>query len=125
MKIILLYFISLFVFSETLTVIQADKVFLNEIPEKLIPKMIENPLIEKKYKIEELNLKVGDEVFFKNRDVVNHNVSGFIGDENIFNVEIQEPGKKNDKKIKMSKPGIYRIQCAIHPKMLLMINVEE
>jgi plastocyanin len=52
-------------------------------------------------------------------------VSGKIEKKTIFDVTLQAPGKENDKKISLKKPGTYTVQCAIHPKMKLEVVVEK
>jgi hypothetical protein len=111
--------------AKDIVMVQSDKTFLGNIPPEKIEELWENPLIEKEFKVEEVKLKVGDGILFKNRDIVNHNVSGKISDETIFDVTLQEPGEKNDRKITLKKKGEYVVQCAIHPKMKLKVIVED
>ena len=111
--------------AKDIVMVQSDKTFLGNIPPEKIEELWENPLIEKEFKVEEIKLKVGDGILFKNRDIVNHNVSGKISDETIFDVTLQEPGEKNDRKITLKKKGEYVVQCAIHPKMKLKVVVED
>lgn len=110
--------------SADISMIQADKTFLGNIPENDLAVIFDEPAINKKYKVEKLNAKVGDVVIFMNRDEVSHNVSGTINGENSFDVKLQKPGLANDKKIELTKKGEYIIQCAIHPKMKINVKVD-
>lgn len=123
----LLYFCLLvpsLVFAKELRIVQVDKTFFGDISDAQAAEAFDNPLIEKDYKIEKLNAKVGDTLNFNNRDEVAHNVSGTMPEKVIFDVKLQEPGAKNDRKILLDKAGDYTIQCAIHPKMKLNIKVD-
>lgn len=122
--LLLIILLSLNVYSETIRLVQVDKAFLGNITDKEAAEAFDNPSIEDKNKVESLNLKAGDTILFVNRDEVKHNVSGWNGSENIFDVKIQEPGVKNDRSILLSKKGEYIIQCAIHPKMKIKLKVD-
>ncbi len=111
-------------FSATIRMVQSDKTFLGSITDKEAAEAFDNPAIEEKNKVETLNLKQGDTIIFANRDEVKHNVSGWNGTVNIFDVKIQEPGPNNDRSIILDKKGNFVIQCAIHPKMKIKLKVD-
>lgn len=123
-KMFALVFISQFAHSEVIRMVQADKTFLGNITDKLALEAFDNPAIEEKYKVTNIKAKTGDSILFLNRDEVSHNVSGSIASEKVFDVKLQDPGTKNDRNITLTKKGEYVIQCAIHPKMKLIINVD-
>ena len=69
----------------------------------------------------EITITVGDSVEFINNDDTAHNVMSYSpGFE--FDLKLQRPGEK--KLITFDKPGRVEIECDIHPKMGLIINVQ-
>jgi plastocyanin len=121
---ILTMLLSTYAYAETYNMVQVDKTFLGDLSEKQVTEVFDDPSIEEKHKVDVMSAKVGDVIKFKNRDEVTHNVSGWKGSENVFDVKLQEPGQKNDRDIVFNKKGEYTIQCAIHPKMKLKIKVD-
>jgi plastocyanin len=121
---ILTMLLSTYAYAETYNMVQVDKTFLGDLSEKQVTEVFDDPSIEEKHKVDVMSAKVGDVIKFKNRDEVTHNVSGWKGSENVFDVKLQEPGQKNDRDIVLNKKGEYTIQCAIHPKMKLKIKVD-
>lgn len=125
MKIfVLLSLLPFYATAETYNMVQAGKTFLGNITDEQASKAYDDPIIEEENKVEELKLKVGDKIFFKNRDEVSHNVSAKTEGVVLFDVKIQDPGAKNDKAIELKTKGEYTIQCAIHPKMKITLKVE-
>jgi plastocyanin len=110
--------------AEVIRMVQADKTFLGNITDKEATAAFDDPGFEEKHKVETLTTKVGDSILFVNRDEVSHNVSGWEGETNLFDVKIQAPGTSNDRTILLKKKGEYIIQCAIHPKMKIKLKVE-
>ncbi len=123
MKLLLLSLLSGVVFSAEVNIYQVDKVFLKDITEEQASKVFDDESIEEKYKVEKMDLKVGDKINFLNRDDARHNVNGKLDGEKVFDVKIQNPGKDNDKTITLNKKGEYEVKCMIHPKMKIKLNV--
>lgn len=70
----------------------------------------------------EITVKPGEKVVFKNDDTVVHNVfSASKGFE--FNLKTQAPGTTSS--IPFTSEGTAVVQCAIHPKMKLVVNVKK
>ena len=70
----------------------------------------------------EVTLRVGDSLVFHNDDPITHNMfSRSQGNE--FNLKMQKPGQ--DLTQKFESPGTAIVRCAIHPKMKLVVKVEE
>ncbi len=69
----------------------------------------------------EVNAKVGDTITFKNSDPFAHNAYT-DNEENEFDIGMQKPG--NDISISIKAPGIFNVECAIHPNMLLEVKVK-
>lgn len=68
-----------------------------------------------------INVKVGDTIVFKNSDPFAHNA--YTDDEsNEFDIGMQAPGK--DQKIKVNGAGTFKIECAIHPSMMLEVEAK-
>ncbi len=66
-----------------------------------------------------LSVSVGDTITFKNSDTFAHNA--YTDDElNEFDIGMQKPG--NDIKITVKASGKFRVECAIHPNMLLEVT---
>lgn len=128
MKIFILsLFIILSVSAEAkvIRMVQGGKNFLGDVTDKQAADAYDDPSIEEKHKVETLSAKVGDEISFQNRDEVSHNVSGALAEKTVFDVKLQEPGKTNDRVVKLKEKGDYTIQCAIHPKMKIKLKVSE
>jgi plastocyanin len=67
-----------------------------------------------------ITLKKGDVVMFVNDDNVTHNImSNDSGNE--FNIGAQAPGVSTP--VTFDKSGEFTILCAIHPRMKLMVKV--
>ncbi len=65
--------------------------------------------------------KVGDNIVFKNSDPFAHNA--YTDDEtNEFDIGMQKPGE--DIKVPIKGEGKFNVECAIHPNMLLEVEVE-
>ena len=68
-----------------------------------------------------LEVKVGDTLVFKNSDSFAHNA--FYDDgANAFDIEMQKPGQ--DIRVQMKEKGTVEVECAIHPNMLLTVEVK-
>ena len=68
----------------------------------------------------DLNIKVGDTVNFRNDDKVFHNVYSF-SEARLFDLGSYASGQA--KKVVFDKEGKVVVECAIHPKMRMTINV--
>jgi plastocyanin len=74
----------------------------------------------KTFSTQQVQLKVGDRVVFLNEDSVTHNVYSLTkGLE--FEIKTQEPGKSDA--VKFDRPGVALVECAIHPKMKVNVQV--
>ena len=68
-----------------------------------------------------IKAKVGDNLIFKNSDPFAHNA--YTDDEeNEFDIGMQKPNK--DIKIPIKARGKFNVECAIHPNMLLEVDVK-
>lgn len=121
---ILSILISFSALAKDIRMVQSDKTFLGDITDAQAAEAFDNPMIEKKHKVETLEAKVGDNINFINRDEVAHNVSGMASGKVLFDVKLQEPGVANDRKIPLKEKGEFTIQCAIHPKMKIKVKVD-
>jgi len=99
---VLLGFISN-VFAKTHTVEQANKSF--QMNGKLVAK---------------LNVQVGDKIDFVNKDTVFHNIFSM---SEITKFNFGAFGNGESKTISLNKPGKSVIECAIHPRMVLEVDV--
>lgn len=97
--------------------LQTGKTFVRGIEEAKAKEIADNRDEVKKYSFDELKIKQGDTVEFRNVDSVKHNV--FLDD--VFNF-VQPYGSKD--KFVFAKKGSYEVRCAIHPKMKIKIVVE-
>jgi plastocyanin len=70
----------------------------------------------------QVSLKVGDTLVFKNEDPITHNMFS-RSEPNDFNLKLQKPGE--DMRQTFRAPGEVLVRCAIHPKMKLLVTVEE
>ena len=69
-----------------------------------------------------LKAQVGDTVQFVNNDAVTHNVYSESAAAT-FNLGAQKPGRRMA--VTLKKPGKVEVECEIHPKMLLVIEVQD
>jgi len=76
---------------------------------------------DKKFGKDAIAVGVGDTVKFVNEDSVAHNVHS-RGAAETFDLGVQKPGETSGHTF--SKPGTYKVRCAIHPKMKLDITVK-
>lgn len=74
----------------------------------------------KAFSVASLKVKVGDMVTFRNDDAVFHNVFS-LSDTLPF--DLGSYGQGHSKTLTMDKPGTIAVECAIHPKMQLVIEV--
>jgi plastocyanin len=76
---------------------------------------------DKRFSTLTIQIKAGDRVVFLNDDSVTHNVYSVTkGHE--FEIKTQSPGKSDS--VKFDRAGVVVVECAIHPKMRLQVNVE-
>jgi plastocyanin len=68
-----------------------------------------------------LKVKVGDTVNFKNEDSFFHNVFS-LSDAQFFDLGSYPKGES--KSVKFETPGQIEVECAIHPEMMMTIDVE-
>jgi len=75
----------------------------------------------KAFSPKELNIKVGDTVKFTNEDNFFHNVFS-LSDLKTFDLGSYPKGEF--KSVTFDKAGKVEVECAIHPSMLMIINVQ-
>ena len=69
-----------------------------------------------------ININVGDKIIFANKDSVFHNIFS-MSDISKFNFGAF--GNGESKSIVFSKAGKSTVECAIHPRMVLEVNVSK
>jgi len=68
-----------------------------------------------------ITVAVGDTITFKNSDPFAHNA--YTDDEaNEFDIGMQAAGAEN--KVTVKAAGIFSVECAIHPNMLLEVTAK-
>lgn len=77
---------------------------------------------DKKFSQKALAVKVGDGVNFKNEDPYAHNVFS-LSDAKTFDLGSYPQGQS--KKVVFDKPGAVEIECAIHPDMKMVVEVQK
>ena len=115
--LIVIFLVSLNSAAAEVILLQAGKTFVRGIDEEKAKAIADNRDEVKKYSFDELKIKQGDTVDFRNVDSVKHNV--FLEDQ--FNF-VQPSGSKD--KFQFAKKGTYEVKCAIHPKMKIKVVVE-
>ena len=75
----------------------------------------------KKFSEKEITISVGDTVKFVNDDKFTHNIFS-NSKAGKFDLGAQKPGAES--KHVFTKPGKYKVSCAIHPKMKLTVIVQ-
>ena len=76
---------------------------------------------DREFSESEITISVGDTVTFVNKDDVVHNVFS-RSPENSFEIKRQEPGTLET--VTFSKPGKVKAKCALHPQMVVNIEVK-
>ena len=70
----------------------------------------------------ELTIKKGDSIEFTNSDRTAHNIliqsAGMFTDSGL-----QQPGQPTT--VPFTKDGVFKVNCAIHPKMKMTVTVEK
>lgn len=123
-KLFLLCSLTLGLSAKEINIVQVSKTFTKDIDDKTVEQILEDPNLEDKYQVKEITIKSGDVLNFQNRDNRAHNVRAINGDDEVFDVKLQRSGKKNDKKITITKKGEFEVKCRIHPKMKMKVKVE-
>jgi plastocyanin len=76
---------------------------------------------DKEFSQNEITIKPGEKIVFRNSDSVTHNV--FSNSKvNPFTIKIQQPGSSST--VQFDQEGLTEVRCAIHPKMKLLVNVK-
>ena len=75
----------------------------------------------KAFTVSTIEAKVGDEVLFRNDDGVFHSIFT-LSDAQPFDLGAYGPGVS--KKVKLAKAGKIEVECAIHPRMKMVIDVK-
>lgn len=77
---------------------------------------------DKQFTQDSLDIKVGDTVKFTNNDAFFHNVFS-LSDAEMFDLGSYPKGESRD--VTFTTPGEVEVECAIHPEMKMIINVQE
>ncbi len=75
----------------------------------------------KSFTVKNLQINVGDVVSFPNKDPFFHNVFSLSA---IKTFDLGSYKKGETKKITFNEPGKIEVECAIHPKMQMVIEVK-
>lgn len=76
----------------------------------------------KKFSEAEVNIAPGQKVVFVNDDSVAHNVYTIVKGKKL-DLGLQKPSEEGE--ISFDQAGTYRVRCAIHPRMKMVVKVEE
>lgn len=76
----------------------------------------------KAFSAKKLSLKVGDSIKFVNEDPFSHNVFS-LSDAKSF--DLGSYGQGGSKSVVFDKPGTVEIECAVHPDMKLLVEVQK
>ena len=76
----------------------------------------------KAFSTKKLKVKVGDTVKFLNEDPFSHNVFS-LSDARSFDLGSYPQG--GAKSVTFDKPGTVEVECAIHPDMVMVIEVDK
>ncbi|HUJ79839.1 MAG TPA: plastocyanin/azurin family copper-binding protein [Nitrospiria bacterium] len=74
------------------------------------------------FNVASLTIKSGDTVVFENKDNKTHNIQIVSADGNVDDKGLQKPGQ--DVTATLNSAGEYKVRCAIHPKMKMVITVK-
>lgn len=76
----------------------------------------------KMFSVEKITLKKGDTIHFKNSDKIFHNVFS-LSDTQFFDLGSYPKGES--RAVTFDTPGKVEVECAIHPQMYMVVEVEE
>jgi plastocyanin len=82
----------------------------------------EVPQKNKQFTVRSLKIKTGDTVSFPNQDVFFHNVFS-LSQPKTFDLGSYPKG--DTRKVVFDKAGKVEVECAVHPHMRMMIDVQE
>lgn len=99
--------------------LQAGKAFLDPSLEGRAAALNQDPDGTRALALKFLKIHKGDSIVFKNRDIVAHNVAS-----DDFDLRVQETGS-NSAPQQFNKAGEHLVHCMIHPKMKIVIKVED
>ena len=74
------------------------------------------------FSVESVTIKKGEALTFLNDDTVPHNIMS-TSKGNEFNLGSQAPGTSTD--VSFKEAGEVQVICAIHPRMKMMVKVED
>jgi plastocyanin len=77
---------------------------------------------DKTFSVRSLKVKVGDEVRFVNEDPFSHNIFSL---SNAKSFDLGTYPKGQSKSVTFDKAGIVEVECAVHPDMKMVIEVEK
>ena len=77
--------------------------------------------MNKAFTVKTLKIKVGDTVSFPNQDPFFHNVFSLSP---VKTFDLGSYPKGETKKLTFDKPGKVEVECAIHPNMQMIIEVQ-
>ena len=77
---------------------------------------------DKQFSQPAVTVNVGESIAFSNSDDVTHDVSIRNPDGSKMMSRMQRPGDTT--KILFDKPGDYKVQCLIHPKMKMTVTAK-
>ena len=76
----------------------------------------------KAFSVMKLEIKVGDTVNFQNSDPFFHNIYS-LSDTKTFDLGSYPEGQHRS--VTFKKPGKVKVECAIHPQMMMEIEVKK
>lgn len=68
-----------------------------------------------------VRIQAGDTVVFKNEDAFYHNIFSLSGTE-VF--DLGSFGEGESREHRFESPGHYEVECAIHPEMKMVVDVQ-
>lgn len=77
--------------------------------------------VQNEQKVETIRIKVGDTIHFRNHDPFFHNVFS-LSESQTFDLGSYPAGTA--KSVRFEKAGSVEVECAIHPQMLMTIEVK-
>jgi plastocyanin len=75
----------------------------------------------KAFSVTSMKAKVGDTLTFENLDPFVHNIFSL---SDVQSFDLGTFGKDEKREIKLEHKGILEVECAIHPEMRLVVDVE-
>ena len=76
----------------------------------------------KAFSVAAVKAKIGDTISFRNEDPFVHNIFSL---SDVQSFDLGTFAKGESRQVKLDKPGKIEVECAVHPEMRLVVEVDK